>query len=462
MPPQIPLILITAFVLFLLRMESRRSAALSRALWIPTIWIMYCASRPLALWFGNAADANAESGSFLDRMFLTPMILVGLVILLQRGFNFRKALRDNRALTLVFVFTLVSLVWTEHPFVCLKRWIRGFGTVVMALVIASEKDGGMALRSVFTRTIYVAIPYSVLTVKYYPQLGVHFAHYSGLVMWRGVTMHKNCLGVVCLVSMLFLVQTIYRRWKKIESASRWENYALGVILLQTLFLMRGGGSYSASSILCTVLGLTLIFHVRRFKGEAVAFTWQGLMLVALAGVVAVGLKVSEISPLAIVAQALGRDTTLTGRADDIWPILLKEGMKRPILGSGYGDFWNLETGGINDGPDGVNEAHNGYLEVFLNLGVMGLIVLIPLLVSFYQKACRDFPRDRDWAGLRLACFVAVLVHNVTEASFFGDTFLLWNLFIMLLLAPAAKVTVPRTLESAQEQEDSFKFMPLEA
>ncbi len=455
MPPQIPLVLITAFVVYLLRMESRQTASLSRALWIPTIWIMYCASRPLALWFGTTAEANIESGSFLDRMFLTPMILLGLMILLQRGFNFGRALRDNRALTIVLIFTLVSLVWTEHPFVCFKRWIRGFGTVVMALVIASEKDGGMALRSVFTRTIYVEIPFSVLTVKYYPIYGVHFAHYSGLMMWRGVTMHKNCLGVLCLVSMIFLVQTIVRRWQKKELATKWENYALGLLVLQTLFLMRGDGSYSATSILCTTVGLVIFFLVLRFKGSAARFGQRALIVLSIGGVLAVSLKVLEISPLALVAQSLGRDPNLTGRADDIWPILIKEGMKRPILGSGYGDFWNLDTGGVNEGPDGVNEAHNGYLEVFLNLGIVGLILLIPMLVSFYQKACRDFSRDRDWAGLRMACFVAVVVHNVTEASFFGDTFLLWNLFMALLFAPAAKVSSPVGQEPRGEEADPF-------
>jgi O-antigen ligase len=64
-----------------------------------------------------------------------------------------------------------------------------------------------------------------------------------------------------------------------------------------------------------------------------------------------------------------------------------------------------------------NQAHNGYLEVFLNLGWMGVALLGFLIVWGYWQVIGAFRRDQEAGRLRLAYFVVALVYNLTEAAF---------------------------------------------
>src|SRR5439155_9069149 len=91
-----------------------------------------------------------------------------------------------------------------------------------------------------------------------------------------------------------------------------------------------------------------------------------------------------------LAQSVGRDPTLTGRTN-IWNAVLST-HTNPILGTGYESFWlgrRLNEVWRQAGA-GINEAHNGYLEVYLNLGLIGLFLLVVFLVASYRTICRRF------------------------------------------------------------------------
>jgi O-antigen ligase len=63
------------------------------------------------------------------------------------------------------------------------------------------------------------------------------------------------------------------------------------------------------------------------------------------------------------------------------------------------------------------EAHNGYLEVWLNLGWIGVSLFALLVITGYRNAVASFQRDPTIGSLRLAFFVAVLMEGLTEAPF---------------------------------------------
>ena len=73
MPPPIALLICSAFVLFLLRQEARASQDVSKATWIPTLWILMIASRSLGAWFGNTA--GNDSGNSYDP--IAPAVRLG-------------------------------------------------------------------------------------------------------------------------------------------------------------------------------------------------------------------------------------------------------------------------------------------------------------------------------------------------------------------------------------------------
>jgi O-antigen ligase len=144
-----------------------------------------------------------------------------------------------------------------------------------------------------------------------------------------------------------------------------------------------------------------------------------------------------------VVEAMGRDTTLTGRTV-LWDEVLRM-VVDPLFGAGFDSFWL--------GPRlesfwrlywwHPNQAHNGYLEVFLNLGALGVVLLAVLIIWGYRNVIESFRQDPGTCGLRLAYFLVALIYNLTEAAFKGLN-LVWIAFLLaiMVMPPAADARRP--------------------
>ncbi len=131
----------------------------------------------------------------------------------------------------------------------------------------------------------------------------------------------------------------------------------------------------------------------------------------------------------ILISALGRDSTLTGRTE-VWEALLAVPVN-PIVGVGFESFW------LGEPAERLwatywwrpNEAHNGYLETYLNLGWVGVILLAGWILSAFRSASRTLSYDFDFGRFRTGVLAIALVYNWTEAAFRG-THPLWLLFFV--------------------------------
>ena len=209
MPPTSALILCIILVLVLLNIEHQRNKAASYSLWVPTFWMLICGSRPVITWLkpdpNLAVIESVEAGSSLDRLVLSILIILALLILFMRKIEWSRVLKDNFWLVLLFLYMGSSILWSDFPFVSFKRWIRTSAAILMALVVLSEQAPLQALESIFRRSAYVLIPFSLILIKYFPSLGVAYGHWDGQQMWTGVTTHKNSLGQLCAISAFFLI-----------------------------------------------------------------------------------------------------------------------------------------------------------------------------------------------------------------------------------------------------------------
>ena len=111
-----------------------------------------------------------------------------------------------------------------------------------------------------------------------------------------------------------------------------------------------------------------------------------------------------------------------------------------LLGTGYESFWlgsRLEWFWQNAGLGHLNEAHNGYLEVYLNLGLIGVFLLCGFLVASYRSICERLKPFTSLASLSLAIWTIMVFYNVTEAGFRGG--LLWLTFLLLVIVVPGRV-----------------------
>jgi exopolysaccharide production protein ExoQ len=447
MPPALALLLCSAFVFYLLRYDRRHSNKVSGALWVPTVWMFSIATKPLANWFG-AGGEDVESGSPLDRLFVTGLLCLGLLILARRKLDWHSVIKENTWLILLIAYMLISILWSDLPFVSLKRWIRELTAVIMAFVVLTEPEPRQAMESLFRRTAYILIPFSILLIKYFPQYGVQY-RWSGEMMWVGVTMQKNGLGRLCLISAFFLIWTLIRRWKGRDiNVHKFQTLAEVSLLVLTLWLLKGPATWaaSASGFVALSTGLATFAGLLWLKRHRL-YLHPSLLIGITIIIIAVGIitPLSQGSSVADFTSVVGRDATLTGRTD-IWAGLVPIALQHPVLGSGFGGFWNSQT----EAAAMVNEAHNGYLDVLLQLGFVGLLIIAMFLLSCSRKAQNTFAYDFDWGSLCICFLLMTLVHNITESSI--HTFTSHLMAIALFLTVASPVpTLRRVRKPIYEQ-----------
>ena len=122
---------------------------------------------------------------------------------------------------------------------------------------------------------------------------------------------------------------------------------------------------------------------------------------------------------ASAAQALGRDPTLTGRTE-IWAAVISLA-SNPLVGAGFESFWlspriHEKLWQLFPGLP-LNEAHDGYIEVYLNLGWIGVGLFARILVDAYRRAVKTFRRAPALGGLLVAFVLTEIAYCLTEAGF---------------------------------------------
>jgi O-antigen ligase len=374
--------------------------------------MLLIASKPLAIWFGVTGDN--ESGSVLDRLVLLGLAVAGMVVLGRRRFDWSRALRRHGWLLVLLVYMLVSTLWSDITFIALKRWIREGIVVIMALVILSEANPRQALESILRRSAYILIPFSLMLIKYYPALGASYGRWSGTQMWIGVTVHKNTLGHLCLISAFFLFWALYRRWREpAQAGGRIQGWADVSVFLITLVLFKGAdNAFSATSVgtfavgIATCLGL-LWLRKLRLKVPQPALLLLVILFIVF-GASAPFLGGSNLRPF---NSTFGRDETLTGRTE-VWQALVPLAMGQPVFGYGFGSFWTTARQDLYE----INYAHNGYLDILLTLGAVGLAFYTFWLLSCVRKLHGALAQDYDWACLAICFLVMAVVYNATESA----------------------------------------------
>jgi exopolysaccharide production protein ExoQ len=141
MPPSVALFIYLIFFIALLRLDPSNESKISPALWVPVISLFILGSRGPSQWLGGQVglDAQAlEEGNPLDRIISFGLILLAVGILMSRSFKWGDFFTRNLALTAFISYCLVSVCWSDFPFIAFKRWIRDLGIYLPILVVLSD------------------------------------------------------------------------------------------------------------------------------------------------------------------------------------------------------------------------------------------------------------------------------------------------------------------------------------
>ncbi len=450
-PPIVALFLTVAFVVFLFRRDIRERPDVTSALWVPLIWFLIICSRQVSEWlntFGLHAGAiTLEEGSPLDRCIYLGLIAAGTYVLSKRHVQVSEIIRQNQWLTIFFIYCFLAIFWSDFPFVAFKRWIKVLGHPIMALIVLTEPDPLEALTRLMKRCAYVIVPVSILFIKYYPELGRGFDHWTGAPSNNGITTNKNTLGVDCLIlGFFFFWHLLQTRSLERGKLRRNELFLTGGFLLAIWWLF--SMAHSSTALVSFFVGVLVVlilglrFVDKRFIGTYVVIG----VLALLAAEWAFGIYASAI-------QLLGKDSTLTDRTL-LWSELLKVKIN-PLFGAGFESFW-LGDRFRNFAESRwwqPNQAHNGYLETYLNLGVVGLILLIVLLIATFWKVRRELLTNFQFGRFRLGFLAAVVAYNWTEAAFKNISAIWFVFYIIALDYRQPEFESFQTIQTFRKEED---------
>ncbi len=394
-----------------------KKVRVSNALWIPTLWLFFCLSRSASQWLGmsppptDTASVYLE-GSPIDRSILMALEAAALIVVALRGRKVVPILRKNWALWLFFCYAALSMVWSDYPFVTFKHWIKGIGDVLMILIVLTEPDIPQAVKRLFTRLAFVLVPLSVLFIKYYPQLG-RVLNLSWEMEPVGVGTQKNSLGELCDFLGLALLWRLRGAYNNREDRNRRRRLlALGAVLAMVIWLLWTCNSMTSICAFSMASGVMLLSTKPAFRRN------PSTVHLLVAGVLISTMYALFFQSSGDLIQSLGRNPTLTGRTD-IWALVLSMPSNR-ALGVGYESFWmGARLQKIWNTIQGLrlNESHNGYIEVLITLGWIGLALLVVLITTGYRNVIAAYRRDPDTGSLRIAWFLAPLITGFTEAAF---------------------------------------------
>lgn len=444
---QIALLLFILFCLYALLMDSKIHPRNSLALWIPTLWAIRCATRDINFWFNPyqlkfAGDPGDLLIYGLDRNFIMILMLLGLIVLIKRAYLIGNIIKYNFPLVIFLLIAGLSIFWSEIPDTSLFRYIRIIGDFEMALVLASEKEVLDALKRVLRRTTLFLIPLSVILVKYFRDFGTLWPKHIGESnMWIGVTTHKNALGQLLLVSAFLII------WELSPKPSKFKIPAL-LCVPCVIFLFLGGGrseSISMTSLLITLLGIFFYFFMENLNSlkktiKIIIVSAGTLITFNIIGSFILGSQI-----MSFFLKLLGKDPTLAGRTD-LWPDVFSLALDHFLAGPGFAVFWTGQR--IADlhikytwGPE---QAHNGYLEIFAQLGIIGIILLLITMRKLFLNIDKSNILNNPDKKMLFILFLAVVLINLTEACFARGHNLMWFLFLLLVTVSSRLVFDKRT------------------
>jgi exopolysaccharide production protein ExoQ len=456
LPPQIATVLTVAFIAWLFRRDIRERPDITGALWLPLLWFVLACSVSVSAWlniFGLPVSgaASLEEGSPLDASFYFAMIAAGSFVLIRRQARLSEIVQNNGWLIVFLLYCFISITWSDFPSVALKRWIKILGHPIMVLIVLTEPDPEEAVKRLMKRCAYVVVPVSILFIKYYPELGRSYDPWSGLPANNGIAVGKNGLGADCMILGFFFFWYLLQTWQ--TERSTWRRNELRLIagsLIGIWWLF--SQAHSATSFISLIVGILIVVFVGiRSVNKNLIGTY---LLVAIVLFAAAELAFGISGRL---SEGLGRGSTLSGRTE-LWAGLL--GLHtNPIVGTGFESFW---LGERLKRLEGIfffvpNEAHNGYLEIYLTLGLIGVFLLVGLFIATFWKIRLELFRNFEWGRYRLGLLAAVVVYNWTEAAFKTLSAVWFVFYIIAMDYPRTYLTTAESSVGAKGSEENREF-----
>ncbi|WP_431859545.1 O-antigen ligase family protein [Azospirillum sp.] len=347
-------------------------------------------------------------------IFAVTYLVILFLLMLRQGIIWRVP-TVNPVLTALIILAFVSAAWSVFPDVTLRRSVALTFTTLFGLYLALRwrLDEAVAL---LATGLGMLILLSFVFVAALPQIGVDQDIHRGA--WKGVFFQKNVTGRMIV---WFSLSVLWLDW--MGCRPKW--LLRGSFLAAFVLLVM---SRSGTGLLSTIMVAVVMLSVRLLRVN-IRTLIPALAFLGLGAVVATTLISADFRE---AMYMLGRDATLTGRTE-LWRFAREMLQDNFVLGYGYAAFWYGLYGPASYYTTGwgITSVHNGWLEVLLDAGLPGLIMMIYLMGRLLFGGVL-VARYVDWreAPWILAVALGLLAVSISESVFLERHSLNWVVFVL--------------------------------
>lgn len=372
-------------------------------------------------------DAGTETGSMLRKIGFLSLGAIGLACLSYSGspLNWRSLV--TWLVASFGAWLALSLLWAADFGLCARR----------VFVVATMAAGVAATLRLFdpqaTARLIGGTSLAFVGLGLVCELGLgQFRPWSGDYRLSGTT-HPNTLGVLCAFATFFAMAKAAASRK---FRTRW--IVIAALTLIALYLTK-----SRTALAATMIALGVLWTLRASWAWRLGLTAMSISLLAATILGSLIFQIDAVSG-AIDAALLGRSeevTTLTGRTP-LWAELNRDISERPLAGYGFGSFWTpdvLYRVKQNQGWQ-IPHAHSGYYETLLNLGSIGLGLVVIATLSAAIRAARRDSSTNIATGMTVCVATFAAIYSITDTAFALPTFASFVLVLMMLQAARLQET----------------------
>lgn len=415
--------------------DGREHGAQSVALASAALRILFFVTMTWIVLFASDRGILASVGNLGVQTLYIIALFLALMSLSKADISYR-ALMPTMTMGIALAWCWASVTWSIDPSTTLVR-VTLTTVLVITIFISTGIIGYDRSMHIYRNSLILVILLSYIWVFVFPDSGIQLPKGpldsdSG-ASWRGIMLEKNSAGAVCAVAALYFI-FCERKLSQI--------YRFIIVALYLIFLWQ---TKSKTSIIFFAAMLPIGFFSSFFTNylKTLSFILAPVLICA-----AVVYWAELISPF---SNALYDQRAFTGRGP-IWATLIGYIKDHWLLGSGYGSFWSI-------GPSspvfyytnykwvqGLAIGHNGYLDMFSQVGIIGLILIliaiaiVPIARLFHSNRLRQ-----SQFAFFLTTLLFSLGNNAMESSLFDRNHPLniMTIFVIALIGVAERENVLR-------------------
>ena len=345
-------------------------------------------------------------------------LLIYLVTFMLLVFRWKRVIgvfSSNQLLWLLLGIVCFSYFWSIEPAQTLRFSIYAIGTTCFGLYLATRYTLKQQLELIGW-TYGALLILSILFVIAIPQYGVMAGVHEGA--FRGVFTHKNQFGAfMAPAGVVFWLNAIQGR------KTSWIYWSLLALSCGTMVLSQ---SKTALGTFMVMVLLCLVYRIFRWRYEVMVSAILAVTIVGLGALIYIAGYYDTL------VGSVGRDATLSGRTF-IWKAVWDQIQVKPLFGYGLAAFWN----GFQ-GPSAyvqlavrlpVIYAHNGFLDLWLSIGLVGLLVFVAGFFSNIVKSLALLRKTNTPEGFWPLLFLTyILLSNLTEGTLSNLTSSFWAIY----------------------------------